>query len=49
MDGTDNDYVVNANIQRRIKSSIWSAQFSYFNCLTSKAKAHIFLCRAKYK
>ena len=30
-------------IQRRTKSKIWSAQLSYFNFLTFKAKAFIFL------
>ena len=30
-------------IQRRKKSKIWSAQLSYFNFLTFKAKAFIFL------
>ena len=31
---TDSDYVIWINIQKRIKSKIWSAQLSYFNFLT---------------
>ena len=31
---TVSDYVIWINIQRRIKSKIWSAQLSYLNSLT---------------
>ena len=48
MNETDSDYVIRINIQKRIKSKIWSVQFSYFNFLTYQAKAFIFLLCALY-
>ena len=44
MNEADSDHVVLENIQRRIKTKIWSAQLSSFNFfLTHKVKALILL------